>query len=150
MEAGELLVLRSCPDLLTNSGLAGGILPRTASARARAEAVERDAFFHHYRTGTPFSSSNGLPERIEPEKERGQILRFSLASADSALHVALVTDEGCEVWNGEQLQTVDQNAIAQLLGISPERVPAGLRSRSPLEDVMHPRFRNPPGVGSRS
>ncbi len=29
---------------------------------------------------------------------------------------------GCEVWNGEQLQTGDQFALAQLLGIRPEQV----------------------------
>jgi len=30
--------------------------------------------------------------------------------------------EGCEVWNGEQFQTVDQMALAQLLGLKPEQV----------------------------
>ena len=36
--------------------------------------------------------------------------------------VALVTAEGCEIWNGEQFQTVDQGAIAKVLGIAPEQV----------------------------
>ncbi|WP_375058170.1 molybdopterin cofactor-binding domain-containing protein [Zobellella sp. DQSA1] len=36
--------------------------------------------------------------------------------------VALVTAEGCEVWNGEQFQTVDQGAIAAVLGMKPEQV----------------------------
>lgn len=36
--------------------------------------------------------------------------------------VAQVTDQGCEIWNGEQFQTVDQNNIAQVLGIKPEQV----------------------------
>jgi isoquinoline 1-oxidoreductase beta subunit len=30
--------------------------------------------------------------------------------------------EGCEVWNGEQFQTVDQMAVARLLGLKPEQV----------------------------
>ena len=30
--------------------------------------------------------------------------------------------ERCEVWNGEQFQTVDQMALAQLLGLKPEQV----------------------------
>ena len=30
--------------------------------------------------------------------------------------------EGCEVWNGEQFQTVDQIAVAKLLGLKPEQV----------------------------
>lgn len=36
--------------------------------------------------------------------------------------VAKVTKEGCEVWNGEQFQTVDQMNIAATLGIKPEQV----------------------------
>ncbi len=32
------------------------------------------------------------------------------------------TDEGCEVWNGEQMQTGDQHALAAVLGIEPEQV----------------------------
>ncbi|OXY82635.1 xanthine dehydrogenase family protein molybdopterin-binding subunit [Oceanimonas doudoroffii] len=36
--------------------------------------------------------------------------------------VAQVTEQGCEIWNGEQFQTVDQMNIAQLLGIKPEQV----------------------------
>ena len=29
---------------------------------------------------------------------------------------------GCEIWNGEQMQTGDQAAVAQLLGLAPEKV----------------------------
>jgi isoquinoline 1-oxidoreductase beta subunit len=29
---------------------------------------------------------------------------------------------GCEIWNGEQFQTVDQAAVAQILGLKPEQV----------------------------
>jgi isoquinoline 1-oxidoreductase beta subunit len=29
---------------------------------------------------------------------------------------------GCEIWNGEQFQTVDQAALAQILGLKPEQV----------------------------
>lgn len=36
--------------------------------------------------------------------------------------VALVEQDGCEIWNGEQFQTVDQNNIAAVLGIKPEQV----------------------------
>lgn len=36
--------------------------------------------------------------------------------------VVRIDDEGCEVWNGEQMQTSDQHNIASLLGIAPERV----------------------------
>jgi isoquinoline 1-oxidoreductase beta subunit len=36
--------------------------------------------------------------------------------------VALVNDDGCEIWNGEQFQTVDQSAVATVLGLKPEQV----------------------------
>ncbi len=36
--------------------------------------------------------------------------------------VARVDANGCELWNGEQLQTGDQAAVAQLLGLQPEQV----------------------------
>lgn len=36
--------------------------------------------------------------------------------------VVQVTDQGCEIWNGEQFQTADQNAVAKVLGIQPEQV----------------------------
>lgn len=32
------------------------------------------------------------------------------------------SNEGCEIWNGEQFQTVDQAAVAQILGLKPEQV----------------------------
>ncbi|MCP8687871.1 xanthine dehydrogenase family protein molybdopterin-binding subunit [Marinobacterium sedimentorum] len=36
--------------------------------------------------------------------------------------VALVNDQGCEMWNGEQFQTIDQSAVASALGLKPEQV----------------------------
>jgi len=36
--------------------------------------------------------------------------------------VAQITDEGCELWNGEQLHTGDQHAVAGVLGLKPEQV----------------------------
>lgn len=36
--------------------------------------------------------------------------------------VAQVTDQGCEIWNGDQVQSMDQGAIAATLGIKPEQV----------------------------
>jgi isoquinoline 1-oxidoreductase beta subunit len=33
-----------------------------------------------------------------------------------------LTREGCEIWNGEQFQTADQNAVAKVLGMLPEQV----------------------------
>ncbi|MEH6814054.1 MAG: molybdopterin cofactor-binding domain-containing protein, partial [Motiliproteus sp.] len=36
--------------------------------------------------------------------------------------VVLVNDQGCEIWNGEQVQTLDQANVAALLGLAPEQV----------------------------
>ncbi len=36
--------------------------------------------------------------------------------------VVRLAKDGCEIWNGEQFQTVDQANIAQLLGLKPEQV----------------------------
>lgn len=36
--------------------------------------------------------------------------------------VVQLTDDGCEIWNGEQFQSIDQPSVAELLGIKPEQV----------------------------
>lgn len=36
--------------------------------------------------------------------------------------VVALTAEGCEIWNGEQFQTVDQMALGQLVDLKPEQV----------------------------
>ena len=36
--------------------------------------------------------------------------------------VAQISEAGCEIWNGEQFQTVDQMNVARMLGIKPEQV----------------------------
>jgi isoquinoline 1-oxidoreductase beta subunit len=36
--------------------------------------------------------------------------------------VVKLDSSGCEIWNGEQFQTVDQAALAQILGLKPEQV----------------------------
>ncbi|MFV8782656.1 molybdopterin cofactor-binding domain-containing protein [Microbulbifer sp. SA54] len=36
--------------------------------------------------------------------------------------VALVNKDGCEIWNGEQFQTVDQSNVARLLGVPADKV----------------------------
>lgn len=33
-----------------------------------------------------------------------------------------ITDQGCEIWTGTQLQTIDQGAAAKILGLPPEKV----------------------------
>jgi isoquinoline 1-oxidoreductase beta subunit len=44
------------------------------------------------------------------------------ASMEPMNCVAQISAEGCEIWNGEQFQTVDQATLAQFLGLKPEQV----------------------------
>jgi isoquinoline 1-oxidoreductase beta subunit len=44
------------------------------------------------------------------------------ASMEPMNCVVKLDGNGCEIWNGEQFQTVDQGAVAKLLGLEPARV----------------------------
>ena len=44
------------------------------------------------------------------------------ASMEPMNCVVRLHDSGCEIWNGEQFQTVDQAAVARLLGLEPAQV----------------------------
>jgi len=44
------------------------------------------------------------------------------ASMEPMNCVVSLSADGCEVWNGEQFQTVDQAALAQFLGLKPQQV----------------------------
>ncbi len=83
LELGEE-ILRVKMQLLSRSGLAGGVLFGPTWLRARGELVERDAFFYHYRNRIPFRSAG--VRRIE-----GKLLEvYQLESADPEVVVALV------------------------------------------------------------
>jgi isoquinoline 1-oxidoreductase beta subunit len=66
------------------------------------------------------------------------------ASMEPLNCVAQITAAGCEIWNGEQLQTPDQGAVARLLGIRPEQVKINMlfaggsfgRRGNPLSDYV--------------
>ena len=47
---------------------------------------------------------------------------LSHASMEPLNCVAQIKDGGCEIWNGEQLHTPDQGAVAKYLGLKPEQV----------------------------
>jgi len=44
------------------------------------------------------------------------------ASMEPMNCVVKLDDSGCEIWNGEQFQTMDQGAVAKLLGLDPAQV----------------------------
>ncbi|MEJ2590825.1 MAG: xanthine dehydrogenase family protein molybdopterin-binding subunit [Candidatus Thiodiazotropha sp.] len=59
------------------------------------------------------------PQVIEAEYEFPYLAHAAMEPLNC---VARVTGNGCEIWNGEQMQTQDQNAVSTLLGIKPEQV----------------------------
>jgi isoquinoline 1-oxidoreductase beta subunit len=66
------------------------------------------------------------------------------ASMEPMNCVVALSADGCEIWNGEQFQTVDQAAVAQLLGLKPGQVKLNMlyaggsfgRRANPLSDFV--------------
>ncbi|KAB0285499.1 xanthine dehydrogenase family protein molybdopterin-binding subunit [Vibrio fortis] len=83
---------------------------------------------------TELSKKPGLPTRIDGDAVKAlessdvvidntyEFPFLAHATMEPMNCVAQVSDDACTVWNGEQLQTVDQMNIANLLGIKPEQV----------------------------
>tara|TARA_Y100001960_G_scaffold79043_1_gene84520 strand:+ start:543 stop:2732 length:2190 start_codon:yes stop_codon:yes gene_type:complete len=83
---------------------------------------------------TELSKKPGLPARIDGDAVKAlessdvvidntyEFPFLAHATMEPMNCVAQVSDDACTVWNGEQLQTVDQMNIANLLGINPEQV----------------------------
>ena len=61
----------------------------------------------------------GAAKRLEASYEFPYLAHAAMEPMDC---VVRLSPEGCEVWNGEQFQTVDQGAIAKVLGLKPEQV----------------------------
>jgi isoquinoline 1-oxidoreductase subunit beta len=80
------------------------------------------------------AATPGLPARKEGDAETA--LRSAARTLEASYefpylaHAALepmncvvkLDNQGCEIWNGEQFQTMDQATVAQLLGLKPEQV----------------------------
>jgi isoquinoline 1-oxidoreductase beta subunit len=66
------------------------------------------------------------------------------ASMEPMNCVVALSAGGCEIWNGEQFQTIDQAMVAQLLGMKPEQVKLNMlyaggsfgRRANPLSDFV--------------
>ncbi len=83
---------------------------------------------------TELSNKRGLPARVEGDavaaleasktviENTYEFPFLAHATMEPMNCVAQITDEGCTIWNGEQLQTVDQMNVAAALGIKPEQV----------------------------
>ena len=56
---------------------------------------------------------------IESEYEVPYLAHAAMEPMNCLVHI---TEQGCEIWNGEQMQTIDQNNVAVRLGLKPEQV----------------------------
>ncbi len=66
-----------------------------------------------------FDKSLAGARRIEATYEFPFLAHASMEPMNCVLQIKA---DGCEIWNGEQLHTPDQNTVAGILGIKPEQV----------------------------
>ncbi|HEX9395958.1 MAG TPA: molybdopterin cofactor-binding domain-containing protein, partial [Burkholderiales bacterium] len=71
------------------------------------------------RDGDPDAALAGAARTLEATYEFPFLAHASMEPMNCVVELR---PQACEVWNGEQFQTVDQAALAQLLGLKPEQV----------------------------
>jgi isoquinoline 1-oxidoreductase beta subunit len=72
-----------------------------------------------HKSGDVEAALNGAAKTLEAAYEFPYLAHASMEPMNC---VVALRPDGCEIWNGEQFQTVDQMAVAQLLGLKPEQV----------------------------
>jgi isoquinoline 1-oxidoreductase beta subunit len=71
------------------------------------------------REGDADGALAGAARKLEAAYDFPYLSHAAMEPLNCVMHL---TPDGCEVWNGEQFQTVDQAAVAQVLGLKPEQV----------------------------
>jgi isoquinoline 1-oxidoreductase beta subunit len=71
------------------------------------------------RDGDSEAAFRGAAQVLEAEYSVPYLAHAAMEPLDC---VVRIDTDGCEIWNGEQMQTGDQHAVARLLGIRPEQV----------------------------
>jgi isoquinoline 1-oxidoreductase subunit beta len=69
--------------------------------------------------GDATKAIDGAAKKIEASYEFPYLAHAAMEPLDCVIKLGA---SGCEVWNGEQFQTGDQAAIAQVVGLKPEQV----------------------------
>ena len=72
-----------------------------------------------HRQGDVDSALRGAAKTLEVAYEFPYLAHAAMEPMNCAVALSA---EGCEIWNGEQFQTVDQMMVAKLLGLQPEQV----------------------------
>jgi len=91
-EFGESEICKGL-GIKSRSGMAGGIIRSMAIKRAKAELIERDAFFFHYRNRVPFIKQATCHAQCEGKSL--ELLLFELSTAHSDFSTYLCTLPSC-------------------------------------------------------
>ena len=86
-------------------------------AAYRARAAQPGT--HAYRRGDPEAALAGAARVLEAVYEFPYLAHAPMETLDCVLRV---TGDGCEIWAGSQVQTVDQLAAGAVVGVPPEKV----------------------------
>jgi isoquinoline 1-oxidoreductase beta subunit len=108
---------RKALDLVWDAGPAAGLSTVSIFASYRELAAKPGA--EARKEGDAEAALAGAATRISGEFE---VPYLAHAPMEPLNCVVQVKDDGCEIWTGDQFQTMDQNNAAQVLGIKPEQV----------------------------
>jgi len=86
---------------------------------AQYKALARKPGLEAKKVGDVAGAYAKASRRIEAEYEFPFLAHAAMEPMNC---VAQISEGGCEIWNGEQLHTPDQGAVAKYLGLKPEQV----------------------------
>ncbi|MBN2700143.1 MAG: xanthine dehydrogenase family protein molybdopterin-binding subunit [Methylothermaceae bacterium] len=91
----------------------------SAEIMARYQALAQESGAIARREGDSDQALDQAARVLEAEYEFPYLAHAAMEPLNC---VVRIDDDGCEIWNGCQLQTGDQKAVASLLGLEPEQV----------------------------
>jgi isoquinoline 1-oxidoreductase beta subunit len=99
--------------------LSGAETRGSADLLAEYEALAAKPGLPARRDGDAAKAIAAAPRRLEAEYRFPYLAHAPMEPLDCVIRLS---GGGCEIWAGSQLQTVDQNTAAQILGLAPEKV----------------------------
>jgi isoquinoline 1-oxidoreductase beta subunit len=98
---------------------AGGNMLGTSEISAQLRALAEKPGLELRKDGDAEAALKSAAKTIDAVYE---VPYLAHASMEPLNCVVQLSKDGCEVWNGEQFQTVDQQQLAKFLGLKPEQV----------------------------
>jgi isoquinoline 1-oxidoreductase beta subunit len=98
---------------------------------SRASRLDTDALLQHYRElarrpgtvarseGNPVEVLDGSARKVSAVFEVPYLAHAAMEPLDCAMEI---TPQGCQLWHGEQFQTLTQLKVAQVLGLKPDQI----------------------------